>query len=110
MKSQLDLLEEVIAGGASVMETAGCTIVGGHSIDDPEPKFGLVAVGEAHPHRLVTNASAEPGDVLILTKPLGSGVVATAIKADDVPASVAAGAIRRPTTTRASARRSRLWP
>jgi selenide,water dikinase len=95
-RSLLDtgLLERILEGGAEKCREAGIPILGGHTIDDPEPKFGMVAVGEVHPDRLVTNAAAAAGDVLVLTKPLGSGIVATAIKADDVPTSVADGAIR----------------
>lgn len=76
------ILEEIIAGGAEGCREAGIPVLGGHSIDDLEPKFGMVAVGEVHPDRLVTNRGARPGDRLVLTKPLGSGIVATAIKAD----------------------------
>jgi selenide,water dikinase len=68
-------------------------VLGGHSIDDAEPKFGMVAVGEAHPDRLLTNAGARPGDVLVLTKPIGSGVIATAIKAGAAPADVVRSAV-----------------
>jgi len=75
------LLEEILVGGGEVCSKAGIPVLGGHSIDDPEPKFGLVAVGEVHPDRIVTNTGARPGDALVLTKPIGSGVVATAIKA-----------------------------
>ena len=83
------LLEEILRGGGQVCREAGIPVLGGHSIDDPEPKFGLVGVGEAHPDRLVTNAGARPGDVLVLTKPLGTGVVTTAIKAGQAPDHVA---------------------
>jgi selenide,water dikinase len=88
------LLERILEGGGEKCREAGIPILGGHTIDDPEPKFGMVAVGEVRPDELITNAAAEPGDVLVLTKPLGSGVVATAIKADDVPASVVEGDIQ----------------
>jgi selenide,water dikinase len=88
-----DLLEEVIAGGASVMEAAGCTIVGGHSIDDPEPKYGFAVTGVVEPDRLVTNAGAQPGDALVLTKPLGTGIIATAVKKGRVDGEVAQRAI-----------------
>jgi selenide,water dikinase len=76
----LDLLSEVIAGGSAVMAEAGCTLVGGHSLDDPEPKYGLAVTGVIHPDKIVTNGAARPGDQLILTKPIGTGVIATAIK------------------------------
>jgi selenide,water dikinase len=87
----VELLAEVLRGGAEVAGQAGCPVVGGHSIDDPEPKYGLAVVGLADPARLLTIARARPGDRLVLTKPLGTGVVATAIKRGDPdPAAVAA--------------------
>jgi selenide,water dikinase len=63
------------------MREAGAVVIGGHSVEDPEPKFGYCVVGEAAPTDLVTNAAARPGDLLVLTKPIGTGVIATAIKA-----------------------------
>ncbi len=75
------VLDEILRGGGDVCREAGIPVLGGHSIDDAEPKFGLVAVGEVHPDRIVTNAGARPGDVVVLTKPIGSGVVTTALKA-----------------------------
>jgi selenide,water dikinase len=74
------LLEEILRGGSDIAREAGVPTLGGHSIDDAEPKYGLVAVGEVHPARMVTNAAAAPGDALVLTKPIGSGIIATAIK------------------------------
>ena len=79
------ILEEILRGGGTVCAQAGIPVLGGHSIDDAEPKFGMVAVGEAHPGALMTNAGARPGDALVLTKPVGTGVVTTAIKADAAP-------------------------
>jgi selenide,water dikinase len=76
----LEVLERVIQGGAAKVAEAGVAILGGHSVDDPEPKFGLVALGTVHPSRVVRNVGAVSGDVLILTKPLGIGIVTTAIK------------------------------
>ncbi len=76
------LAEEIIRGGSDIAREAGVPIMGGHSVDDPEPKYGLVAVGEVDVENLVTNANAQAGDLLVLTKALGTGVVATAIKAD----------------------------
>ena len=76
------LVEEIIRGGSDTAREAGVPIMGGHSVDDPEPKYGLVAVGEVQVEKLVTNTSAEAGDLLVLTKALGTGVVATAIKAE----------------------------
>jgi selenide,water dikinase len=81
----LELLGEVLKGGADMVARAGAAILGGHSIDDPEPKYGLVAVGEVHPDRMTTNAAARPGDRLVLTKPIGSGIVTTAIKKGAAP-------------------------
>src|SRR6266581_3308336 len=78
----LDLLGEVLKGGADVVREAGAFVLGGHSVDDPEPKFGMVAVGEVHPARVVTNAGARAGDALVLTKPIGTGVLATGLKRD----------------------------
>jgi selenium donor protein len=76
----LEVLERVIQGGAAKVAEAGVPILGGHSVDDPEPKFGLVALGLVHPDRVIRNVGAKPGDVLILTKPLGIGILTTAIK------------------------------
>ena len=76
------LVEEIIRGGSDTAREADVPIMGGHSVDDPEPKYGLVAVGEVQVEELVTNASAEAGDLLVLTKALGTGVVSTAIKAE----------------------------
>lgn len=87
------LAEEILAGGAEVAREAGIPVLGGHSIDDPEPKYGMVAVGEVHPDRLLTNAAGKAGDVLLLTKPLGTGVITTALKADAAPPSVVARAV-----------------
>jgi selenide,water dikinase len=85
-KLPLELLGEVLKGGAETVARAGAGIVGGHSIDDPEPKYGLVVVGEVHPDRMTTNAAARPGDRLVLTKPIGTGIITTAIKKDLAPA------------------------
>jgi selenide, water dikinase len=75
-----ELLGDVLVGAAEVLAAAGVTIVGGHSIDDPEPKFGLAVTGTVHPDRVLRNRGAVPGDVLVLTKPIGTGVIATGIK------------------------------
>jgi selenide, water dikinase len=74
------LLEKIVSGGAAKLAEAGVAVVGGHSVDDPEPKFGYAVIGEVHPDRLLTHRGARSGDALYLTKPLGSGLVATAIK------------------------------
>jgi selenide, water dikinase len=92
-KLPLDLLGEVLKGGAETVARAGATILGGHSIDDLEPKYGLVVVGEVHPDRMTTNAAARAGDKLVLTKPIGTGIVATALKKGAAPADAIAAAI-----------------
>ena len=80
-KLPLHYLETILRGGAAVATEAGVPILGGHSVDDPELKYGMVVLGTVHPERVVTNAGARPGDLLVLTKPLGIGVITTAIKA-----------------------------
>jgi len=87
------LLERIVAGGVAKLAEAGVPVVGGHSIDDAEPKFGYAVTGEVHPDRVVTHAGASPGDLLFLTKPLCSGLVATAIKRGLCPPDLAARAI-----------------
>lgn len=74
------LLLEVLEGAAEAAAEGGWVTVGGHTVDDPEPKFGLAVVGEAHPDRLLTNAGLRPGDELVLTKAIGTGIIATALK------------------------------
>jgi selenide, water dikinase len=80
-----DLAARVIDGGLAVLAEAGCTLLGGHSIDDPEPKYGFAVTGFVHPDRIITNAAGAAGDVLVLTKPLGTGVITTALKAGAAP-------------------------
>ena len=75
----LEILQEILRGAAETIAEAGATIVGGHTIDDPEPKFGLAVTGLAHPDRIVRKAGGRPGDALILTKPLGTGILTTAL-------------------------------
>ena len=88
-----DLLGDVLLGAQDVADAGGFVIAGGHTVDDPEPKFGLAVVGEADPDRLLTNAGFRAGDVLVLTKPLGVGVITTAIKRGDAPADVVDAAV-----------------
>ena len=76
----MELSTEIMRGGAEKCLEAGVVIAGGHTVQDEEPKYGLVAVGLVHPDRMLTKAGARPGDILVLTKPLGTGVTATAIK------------------------------
>jgi selenide, water dikinase len=99
----LDLLAEVLKGGAEIAAQAGCLIVGGHSIDDPEPKYGMAVVGEVHPDRMLTNAGGCAGDSLVLTKPLGTGILATALKRDALLEAGMAEAVRWMTTLNAAA-------
>lgn len=87
------ILDEILRGGSEVARAAGVPTLGGHSIDDPEPKYGMVAIGEVNPDRMVTNADARVGDALVLTKPIGSGVIATAIKNEAASDEVIAGAV-----------------
>jgi selenide, water dikinase len=75
-----DQLEEIVKGGAEKIHEAGCTILGGHSVADNEIKFGYAVTGLIHPDRVKTNAGARPGDVLMLTKCIGTGVISTALK------------------------------
>ncbi|HEX3873459.1 MAG TPA: selenide, water dikinase SelD [Solirubrobacteraceae bacterium] len=75
-----DVLREILRGGAETAGRAGIAIVGGHSIDDAEPKYGLAVTGVVHPDEVISNAGGRPGDVLVLTKPLGVGAIVTARK------------------------------
>lgn len=79
---QLDMgiLKEILRGGHDKVQEAGAVLVGGHTVDDAEPKYGLSVSGIVHPERIITNAGSQPGDVLILTKPLGSGVLFNAVR------------------------------
>ncbi len=79
-KLPLEVMGAIVRGGAEKAAEAGCHLLGGHSIDDAEPKFGLSVVGTVHPNRIIRNVGARPRDVLFLTKPLGSGILTTAIK------------------------------
>ena len=79
-KLKMDVLAKILQGGSEKIREAGAVLVGGHSIDDPEPKYGLSVTGVVHPDHVLSNAKAEPGDVLVLTKPLGVGIITTGIK------------------------------
>ena len=74
------ILKEILRGGLSKMEEAEVALVGGHTVEDPEIKYGLAVTGVVHPNKILTNANAKPGDRLVLTKPLGTGIIATALK------------------------------
>jgi selenide, water dikinase len=103
-----DLLGEVLRGAAEVAARAGCLILGGHSIDAVEPTFGMAVIGEVHPDRMLTNAGACVGDRLVLTKPLGTGILATALKRDALIESGMAEAVRSMTTLNDGAARAGL--
>ncbi len=75
-----ELLKKILEGGLSKIKEAGALLVGGHSVDDPEPKYGLAVIGIIHPEKIITSKNAQPGDLLYLTKPLGTGILATAYK------------------------------
>jgi len=79
-KAELEILERILAGGLSKMIEAGCTVIGGHSIRDDETKFGYAVTGVVHPKKVLANSGAKPGDALVFTKALGTGVISTAIK------------------------------
>lgn len=78
---ELEALKLILAGGLDKVKEAGALLVGGHTVDDNEPKYGLSVCGLVHPDKIITNSGARAGDILLLTKPLGNGVIATAIKA-----------------------------
>src|SRR3954453_23505909 len=93
-----DVLREILRGGADAAAAAGAAVVGGHSIDDPEPKYGMAVTGVVAPDAVLTNAGGQAGDALVLTKPLGAGAVATAIKRGLADADLVARAIAVMTT------------
>src|SRR4051795_4344116 len=98
-----EVLAEVLRGGADAAAAAGASVVGGHSIDDPEPKYGMAVTGTVHPDRVLTNAGGRAGDVLVLTKPLGAGAVATAVTRDLATDALVARAVEVMTTLNATA-------
>ena len=98
-----ELLVEVLEGAAQVAAEGGWFVVGGHSVDDPEPKFGVAVVGEVHPGRLLAKGGVEPGDALVLSKALGVGLAVTALKAGAAPAEAVAAAIDSMLRTNAEA-------
>jgi len=103
-----ETLERILAGGAAVADAAGVAIGGGHSIDDPEPKFGMAVTGLASPDEVVANAGGRPGDVLFLTKPLGGGLVTTAAKRGLAEPALVERAVRVMTTLNAEAAQAAL--
>jgi len=99
----LEWLTAILQGGADKVAEAGAIIAGGHSVQDDEPKYGLAAMGLVSPQKVITNAGALPGDVLILTKPLGTGIITTGIKADLVSPETQAAAVTSMITLNAAA-------
>lgn len=93
-----DVLAEIMRGGAAKATEAETPIIGGHTVRDDEPKYGLAVTGSVHPDRIIRNSGAQPGDLLFLTKPLGIGVITTAIKRDLASQALAAQAIKVMTT------------
>jgi selenide, water dikinase len=103
-----EMLGEVLRGATEVTERARCLVLGGHSIDAVEPTFGMAVIGEVHPDRMLTNAGACAGDVLVLTKPLGTGILATALKRDALLEGGMADAVKSMTTLNDGAMRAAL--
>ena len=88
------ILTEILRGGSEIALQAGIAIIGGHSIEDREPKYGLCVIGEVDPRHMLRNNGAQPGDLLVLTKPIGTGVIATALKKDAAEPATIAEAVR----------------
>lgn len=103
-----DQLGEVIRGASEVMRGAGCLMLGGHSIDDPEPKFGMAVIGEVHPDRMLRVEGARTGDFLVLTKPIGTGILSTALKREALLEGGMSDAIRAMITLNDGAARAAL--
>ncbi|MBX7054208.1 MAG: selenide, water dikinase SelD [Pyrinomonadaceae bacterium] len=102
-KGDWDVLGEILAGGQSAMNAEGVVIIGGHSVDDQEMKFGYAVTGVIHPDRVVTNSGARPGDVLVLTKPIGTGAINTAVKRGEADPATVEAAVNAMTTSAAAA-------
>jgi selenide,water dikinase len=99
----ISILKEILRGGADKMLEAGVLLVGGHSVEDAEPKYGISITGIVHPKRLITNGNAKAGDRLVLTKPLGIGIISTAIKAGAADKRTIARAVKSMTSLNARA-------
>ncbi len=107
-KGDWEVLGSILAGGQAAMNEEGVVVIGGHSVDDQEMKFGYAVTGTIHPDRIVTNAGAKPGDVLILTKAIGTGAINTAVKHGKASAESTNAAIKAMTTSAAEASRSMI--
>jgi len=103
-----DILARILEGGAATAREAGVAILGGHTLEDDEPKYGMAVTGTVDPRRIVTNAGARPGDALILTKPLGTGILASALKKGALDEAALAEAIGWMTLLNAAASRAML--
>jgi selenide,water dikinase len=102
-KGDFEILGQILKGGQAAMNSEGVIVLGGHSVDDAEMKFGYAVTGVVHPERVITNGGARSGDVLILTKPIGTGAINTAIKKGIASKETEAAAIRAMTTSAAAA-------
>ena len=102
-KGDWEVLGEILKGGQIAMNADGVVILGGHSVDDQEMKFGYAVTGTVHPKRVITNAGAKPGDVLVLTKPIGTGAISTAVKKGVADRETVAAAMEAMTTSSAGA-------
>lgn len=102
-KEDLEVLGQILRGGQLAMNEAGVIVLGGHSIDDAEIKFGYAVTGIVHPQNVITNAGARPGDALILTKPIGTGAISTGIKRGVASESAVSAAMKAMTTSAAKA-------
>ena len=101
-KGDWDILAKVLLGGQKAMNAEGVVVIGGHSVDDAEMKFGYAVTGTIHPNKVITNAGAKPGDILILTKPIGTGAINTAVKYGKASQGAIAAAIKAMTTSAAA--------
>jgi selenide,water dikinase len=102
-KEDMSILQQILSGGQQAMNEAGVIVLGGHSIDDAEIKFGYAVTGIINPNKVITNACAQPGDVLILTKPIGTGAISTGLKRGVARAEAVDAAMKMMTTSAASA-------
>ncbi len=104
-KMDIEILGEILCGGADKVKESGAVVIGGHSIIDEEIKFGMAVTGVIHPDKIFRNVGAQDGDALILTKPLGTGIITTALKKDKASKESVEGAVRAMTTLNAAASR-----
>ncbi|MBV9104372.1 MAG: selenide, water dikinase SelD, partial [Candidatus Eremiobacteraeota bacterium] len=103
-----EVLAQILAGGATVTREAGVAIIGGHTVEDDEPKYGLAVTGTVHPQHIVTNAGAKPGDLVFLTKAIGTGILASALKKDAISEHDMAPAIASMVTLNSAAAQAML--